>query len=92
MEILIRWFALVFVQIIYFNIKIKKIDVVEIKPCANLHKVSNIKHVILGTIYFYKKNRNIIYSQQMQSKSWLLCLLAVSPRREYCEFCIAIIC
>ena len=69
------------VQIIYFNIKIKKIDVGEIKPWANLHKVSNIKHVILGTIYVFKKNRNIFYSQQMLSKSWSSLVLARSSRQ-----------
>ena len=51
MEILLRWFVPVFVQIIYFNIQIIENLVGEIKPCANLHKESNIKHVILGTIY-----------------------------------------
>ena len=56
----------------------------EIKICANLHKVSNIKHVILGTIYVYKKNRNIIYSQQMQSKSWSSRVLARSSRQNMC--------
>ena len=39
MEILIRWFALVFVQIIYFNIKIKKIDVGEIKNYTDFDPV-----------------------------------------------------
>ena len=62
MEILHRSCVHVFVQIIYFNIKIEKIKVGEKKPCANLHKESIIKHVILGTIYVYKMDGNIFFS------------------------------
>ena len=92
MENSIGGFIIDFVQIIYFNKQIIDNEVGEIKALPNLHKHNNIKHVILGTIYVYKSNENIFSYSKMQSKSWSLCLLAVSTRREYCEFSIAVIC
>ena len=46
-----RRIFILFVQIIYYNIKIIDIHEVEMRVFTNLHKEKNIKCVILGTIY-----------------------------------------